>query len=78
MRAIVEVESPSYLLLRSQELLHESLVADGRYESNEAIKKAIALLALHLVKDDLLNGHTPPGTRKTSSGKKVPMQIGGG
>jgi len=78
MRAIVETDSPSYLILRAQELMRDALGADGRFESNEALKRAISLLALHLVKDDLRNGHTPPGTRKTSSGRKVPMQIGGG
>lgn len=59
MRAIVEVESPSYLLHRAQELLR-----GAEFDSdNCGIKMAISILALHLIKDDLKNGHTPPGTR---------------
>lgn len=64
MRAIVETESPSYLLHRAQELLRDADQSTERFQSNEAIRKAISLLALHLVKDDLFMGHTPPGTRK--------------
>lgn len=64
MRAIVEVESPSYLLHRAQELLHDADSEINRCDMYEAVTKAISLLALHLVKDELRNDHTPPGTRK--------------
>lgn len=77
MRAIVETESPSYLLHRAQELLRDADQSTERFQTNEAIRKAISLLALHLVKDDLFFGHTPPGTRKNRQGKIAPMGVGG-
>jgi hypothetical protein len=75
MRPIVEMDDSNYLVRRAQELLGESWMAEDRYGT---VKKAISLLALFVVKHSL-DGNLPvPGTRKTSSGRKVPMQIGGG
>lgn len=71
MRPIVETDSPSYLLNRAQEFMRDADQADGHHEHCEAIKKAISLLALHLVKHDILYGHTPPGTRKAKPACKV-------
>jgi hypothetical protein len=69
MRAIVETDSHRYLLLRSQELLREADDSINRCEHLELVTKAISLLALHLVKDQLSNDKTPSDTRKKSCGK---------
>ena len=64
MRAIVETDSISYLRDRAMEFLRSAEQVTNRHEYCQSLKKAISLLALELVKDDLFNGHTPPGTRK--------------
>jgi len=70
MRAIVETDSLSYLRDRAMEFLRSAEEAPNRVEYGDALRSAISLLALELVK----NGHIPPGLRKTSKG---PMKIGG-